>query len=884
MTNSSWRFIARGDLVTRLAGALEPGARHRATLLTGSVGSGKTWLLQRVGEAMVLRGYKVYRVSGRTTSTQAIENMTYVLDSLRARASERVVLLVDDAGGLDAQLLRPLVALVRDGGCRMMLSVTDSEPLPPELIELRTVDLLGATPVSPLSPSEISHLAMAYLGGPLSPRSRRTVVAHAHGNPRALREMLDASTASGVLVWNGAAHELTGDLDPGPRVSDMVALHLASVPAEHLDVLEVLAAGQPLPASAFESEVVDALERDGIVTVSAAPSRQVRFADPVYGAVTRRRASPARWRTAQDQAVRILRTHPGVDDRSAFFRAVVVDVDAGATIAPQLLAQTAAWALEEREFTLARRLARVALHRVPLHLAHEVLGTVSTILGDIATADKELLAAARTALTDDELASVAHWMGVNWGSRHGDPRAAVAHIDALQSRATSASGRAAIAGTRDLWQTILDASLSGGGSGASSLERLDSAMTQAMRGITTGPLILARTAIEAGRPLTAGLGAERPDAAAYFEFVEMSLAALSGDLMTARTRVDTRLGHSGEPARRAGLWASSLGFFELLGGSAPRAQELALDACGYFRAAAAEAPGGSAEREDEAAADALAVAAAVAVGDVAGARAALERITPQMRLAPRVDAPLLWSEARQAHAEGRTAEALNIACIGGRNVLARGETYLAAFLLDVAVRLGRPDLVVDDLARAYRASGGHLVRMLYRNAVAAMEEDFEGAAVLVDELEQYAMFSAAADVSARIAQHVRETRGVDAASTWEGRTGDLIILGGGAGPWIASRRSNIALRTILTSREIEVARHASLLRTVAQTAEIVRMDPRRVQALLDSVYGKLGVLTPVALHDALHAAGLLDHDRGRDRTAPSLVQGTPPKVRDAQDA
>lgn len=255
-----------------------------------------------------------------------------------------------------------------------------------------------------------------------------------------------------------------------------------------------------------------------------------------------------------------------------------------------------------------------------------------------------------------------------------------------------------------------------------------------------------------------------------------------------------------------------------------------------------------------------------------------------MRLAPRVDALLLWSEARQAHADGRLAEALNIACIGGRNVLARGETTLAAFLLDVVVRLGRPDLVIDDLARVDRLSGGHLARMLYRNAVAAMEGDYEGSVEIVSELEQYGMFSAAADVSARIAEHVRETRGVDAASTWEGRTGDLIILGGGAGPWIASRRSNIALRTILTAREIEVARHASLLRTVAQTADLVRLDPRKVQVLLDSVYTKLGVLTPVALHDALHAAGLLEPGVARDHRTTSLVQRTPTTVRDAQDA
>ena len=871
--------------MAQLSSALEPGARHRASLLVGSVGSGKTWLLQRVGEAMVLRGYKVYRVSGRTTSPQAIENMAYVLDSLRARASERVVLLVDDAGGLDAVLLTPLVALVREGGCRMMLSVTDSEPLPPELIELRAVDLLGVTPVRPLTPSEISHLAISYLGGALSPRTRRTVVAHAHGNPRDLREMLDASTASGVLVWNGAAHELTGSIDPGPRVSATVALQLAAVPPTHLDLLEILAAGQPLPASAFDASIVDALEQSGLVTVADADSRQLRFTDPAHAAVAQRRAPAERWRAAQAHAATILRTNPGVDDRSAFFRAVVIDVDAGATIAPQLLAQTAAWALGEREFSLARRLARIALQRVPLHLAHEVLGTVSTILGDVATADKELLAAARTALTDDELASVAHWLGIHWGSRHSDPRTAVAHVEALQSRATSAAGRAAITGTRDLWQTILDASGDGGGSGASPIERLDSAMTQAMRAITTGPLILARTAIEAGRPLAARLVEERPDAAAYFEFVDMSLTALSGDLMTARTRVESRLGTTGEPARRAGLWACQLGFFELLGGSAPRAQELALDAAGHFRAATEHgAPVGPSEREDEAAAAALAVAAAVAVGDVAGARAALARITPAMRLAPRVDAPLLWSEARQAHADGRTAEALNIACIGGRNVLARGETYLGVFLLDVAVRLGRPDLVVDDLARAYRASGGHLVRMLHRNALAALEEDYVVSAEIVDELEQFAMFSAAADVSARIAQHVRETRGVDAASTWEARTGDLLILGGGAGPWVASRRSNIALRTILTTQEIEVARHAGLHHTVAQTADLLRMDPRKVQSLLDSVYTKLGVLTPVALQEALHAAGLLEHGRDRGNAAPSLVQRTPTKVRNAQDA
>ncbi|MEO6822350.1 MAG: AAA family ATPase, partial [Candidatus Nanopelagicales bacterium] len=310
-----WPFVGRAREIARAQALLGSGV---GVLLLGEPGVGKSAFARELGRQAALAGATVSHVVGHAVSSGApfevfaraldehpllhptdqgmTEVVTRAISSPGAEPGGRRLLVVDDVQLVDDHSAEVLLRIADAGTATIVATAPAGRQLAPAVDRLWRDGLCERLELMPLSMAEVGDLLDKLLEGPVDGRAVQTFAEHSGGNPLFLRELVTAALDRALLVRRGVEGGHAWTLVSEPPVSsgirETVIARLAGLPDQQVSALELVAAGEPLPAAVVADligdAVLDELAADGLVAVRdrlAGP--EVTTAHPIYGDVVR---------------------------------------------------------------------------------------------------------------------------------------------------------------------------------------------------------------------------------------------------------------------------------------------------------------------------------------------------------------------------------------------------------------------------------------------------------------------------------------------------------------------------------------------------------------------------------------------------------------------
>ena len=228
---------------------------------------------------------------------------------------------------------------------------------------------------------EVANLLHRVLDGPVEHTALRRLHRLSGGNLQVLHELVRAAREQGSLVRGERAWTL-GDLPRSGALEDLVASHLAHVPEQAQQALDVLAVASKLGVADLEAfcptDLLEHLERDGLICVEVCDRRTVvDLVHPMYGEVLRSRMTTLRLRSLQRALAEQLESR-GTRRRDDPMRLALWRLEAGGDVDAELLHRAGRLALIGRDTELAERFARGAADRgMPVAAARIVVESAS---------------------------------------------------------------------------------------------------------------------------------------------------------------------------------------------------------------------------------------------------------------------------------------------------------------------------------------------------------------------------------------------------------------------------------------------------------------------------------------------------------------------------
>ncbi|MBK3565018.1 MULTISPECIES: LuxR C-terminal-related transcriptional regulator [unclassified Streptomyces] len=293
-----WPFTGREDELELVRGSLTAG-RH-GIVVSGPAGRGKTRL---VTEAV--RGGDCVRVTGtpetRTLPFAAFAHLLSESVSLHRAVqllSGTRLLLIDDAHLLDDSSAALVHQLAVHGRTRLVVVVTDGNPVPGAVSRLWTGELLPRLALEPLPREEIAHLLAAGAGGPLEPLTVKRLHHLCQGDLRLLRDLFGAVRERGLLTRATDTDEWAwrGPVPVTATVRERTGQVLARADLDERESLERLAFAEPLASSLddFDLDVLERLEAEDLIHVDDRGA--VHLTHPLHGPALRAAAGRLRAR------------------------------------------------------------------------------------------------------------------------------------------------------------------------------------------------------------------------------------------------------------------------------------------------------------------------------------------------------------------------------------------------------------------------------------------------------------------------------------------------------------------------------------------------------------------------------------------------------------
>ncbi len=373
--------------------------------------------------------------------------------ALRGAATEhRMVLTVDDIDQLDDTSLALLLPMTIEREIFLVATVRTGQPIPSAINALIKDGHLERMDVAALADDEVANLLHRVLDGPVEHTALRRLHRLSGGNLQVLHELVRAAREQGSLVRGERAWTL-GDLPRSGALEDLVASHLAHVPEQAQQALDVLAVASKLGVADLEAfcptDLLEHLERDGLICVEVCDRRTVvDLVHPMYGEVLRSRMTTLRLRSLQRALAEQLESR-GTRRRDDPMRLALWRLEAGGDVDAELLHRAGRLALIGRDTELAERFARGAADRgMPVAAARIVVESASL------RADTDELERAVASvwnhpeLDDHDLAHLASRHADVLFQAHSDLDGALDVINDALGRMTSAAPRASLAAHR----------------------------------------------------------------------------------------------------------------------------------------------------------------------------------------------------------------------------------------------------------------------------------------------------------------------------------------------------------------------------------------------------------------------------------------------------
>ncbi|MBM7805084.1 DNA-binding CsgD family transcriptional regulator [Geodermatophilus bullaregiensis] len=854
-----WVFVDRGG---ELRGLLEgvDGAEPGAVVVSGRRGVGRTRLAQEAIRVLRARRRGTEWVTcTRSTETIPLGALTHLVPvsgassdptaawqalaaTLDARTEEhgRVVVAIDDAHLLDDLSAALVHQLVLTRKASVVLTVRGGAQPPDVVAALWKDGLATRVELPPWSRGQVDRLLAAVVQGTVDSRTTEFLWRTSHGSVAHLRELVAAGSTTGRLREVGGVWRWEGDVEPTPRLLDVLQADTGDLAPDERAAAELLAVSGPLDLTDLveltSSDVVASLERRGTVTVEQTPQGPTaRLTEPLHAIGLRAQlphatarhlrlrlaasASARRW--AEEDPVRAADLHLRTD---------------GPAVTADVLVRAAQQAGASGDHRTAERLARVALTRDAGAAAAVALAEALRWQGRPDEAERTAREAEpRTAVEEEQLA-VTRTLNRFYGL------GSVEEADAApDTRGEQLSGvRALLRFSAGRPREALDLTGSGGSDPAAPLwacaartgalavlGRTDEALATAARGWaalgehpTTVESSTARAALAHGEVLALELSGRFGQAvqrARELHRTALTRSAGAGDAVSALGIGSATLA-AGRPAA-AVRWLT-----EAAAGLADR------DPLGLLSLCRAR----------------LAQAHALA-GDEIGARRVLAEPSPSAVtvFAPDTHLARAWTAAL-----GRPEDALASALAAASSAADTGQPAVEVRALHAVVRLGGTPEAAGRLQELAGVVEGPLVRTCAAHAGALAG----GQGDLLDEVAtEFASMGAdalAADAAAQAAEAHTASGQRRRAATSAARAGALARAAGGAHSPALQR---VGVRP-LTARERQVAALAAEGMTNLYIAQKLQLSVRTVETHLANAYTKLGISTRAALTVALVTA------------------------------
>ncbi len=396
----------------------------RGVMLYGSAGVGKSRLARHIAEGWTERGGAVIEaIASRATSRMVLGAFSQHLPRPASDAPDPAALLmtarralvtdgaetliyVDDAQLMDDTSAALVTHLARDPQARVLLTVRDDEVIPEAVTRLWQEDLAERIELAPLDREAVEALTRIALGGPVSATTRRELYRVCEGNPFVLREIVTHSMQAGSLVYDDGVWIHREAFSGSPRLWEVVRARLETLTDQELHALEVVAVAGWIGLTALERlvdiAVIARLEREGLLRTSRSGRRvQVRLMHPAYGEALRSEIPESAARAVNADLARALE-ETGMRRRDDLLRAATWALDAGGSVATEVLVEAAKRAQATFDGAAAERFARAALDANPGSVEAKIaLGAALVTRGDIGEGH-DLLEGAMKDATEDE--------------------------------------------------------------------------------------------------------------------------------------------------------------------------------------------------------------------------------------------------------------------------------------------------------------------------------------------------------------------------------------------------------------------------------------------------------------------------------------------------
>ena len=313
------RILGRADVVDAVTEALRtPGAV--STTVFGAAGVGKTRLLDELAARAPTAGWSGERIFGspavRGVPLGAVAHLLPAAPLADAGAAFRLaraellhragarplLLVVDDADQLDPTTIALVQQIVSHGEAVALVAARADHAHTEELGAFWTGDGRSRFDLEPLDATTTAALAEDVLGGPVDDQLADAVMAISHGYPMWVQVCLETARIDGTVVRDvDGRWRVTGDLSSG-HLDELVRARLRPVPTRARDVLELLAAIEPLPvdlADLVGEAELDLLRIHRLVELRPGPrTEDLVTAHPVIREVVVRFTDPERHRAA----------------------------------------------------------------------------------------------------------------------------------------------------------------------------------------------------------------------------------------------------------------------------------------------------------------------------------------------------------------------------------------------------------------------------------------------------------------------------------------------------------------------------------------------------------------------------------------------------------
>ena len=826
---------------------------RRGVLMVGAAGVGKTRLARELLSDLARRGHATEWVrTSPGTETVPFAPFSHLLpselpealwavfrillDALESRSTRKgpLILGVDDIHELD-DVSAALIHHAADKGIVVpVLTARTPEPLPEPIERIRSDGTLERLTVGELSREAIDELLDTVIASRATAPVKARVWELSQGNPLLVRELVLAGIET---VQDPVA------LASADRLVEVVADRLGALGAEERAALEVLAVAGALELDIMnghvDPDVLARLESERVVSVDLEGQRWVvRFTHPLHGEVLRARLPRSRHREISARLAEAL-VATGMRRRGDLLRAATLQLDGGLRADPDLLSRAAQAALEGFAYDLAVRFAQAAWTAGADPRVLIVLG--EALSRCLRGAEAEEAFAQAMELTDDPMVrlqavvarsrNLAFVLGEVTAARgllagaleQVDPRSPAATPLRL-SDAWIAGMQGSFAAAVRLGDEVLASDLIDG------RVRLEALVVSTLGMVMTGQVENAEPLIDEALELAPSHRGSVPFAADLLETNRFMGLMFVGRIHEAEELARRRYEDAvteGIPEVVA-LWAADLAFVGERRGDLPPALRRAGEAAEIGR------------RHDPFSIRGLVTGFAAVTAAEMGDRDTflryaddLEAHTPidDFRTRTVVHRVTVWRHVLAGDLDAAAAAAAELGRVG-----IEGDSVNWAVLTAYdAVRLGRPEYVVDLLAETARTVDGEMVPTMSRHARAAVDGDAAGIETVAGAFEEmgcdlYAMeaFAAAARLYTEAGERTAANRARGRFAALRARLPDVVT------PALVEPPAN------LTPRELQIARLA-VGHTSREIADRLSISVRTVDNHLASVYRKLGV-------------------------------------------